>query len=194
MPPSPLEIISGVSAAHHAQPIVLVRDHAILDVALPAVSGAPGPTYRLRIDEVGHAAVVRELEPTLLPACCPPSAHQLRQAPSACSGRKPSPFRSRKAGACRSCGRPATAPRAPFWLPDSALLVPRAQALAGYSMNMASSPHVTVFGKLAREGGTHLRKSGRTRFSGSFALRYPYAVAFHPGCRAGTGTALSDNA
>ncbi|WP_051379647.1 E2 domain-containing protein [Bradyrhizobium murdochi] len=71
MPPSPLEIISGVSAAHHAQPIVLERDHAILDVAPPAVSGAPGPTYRLRIDEVGDAAVVREVEPTLLPACCP---------------------------------------------------------------------------------------------------------------------------
>ncbi|MBP1290412.1 MULTISPECIES: E2 domain-containing protein [Bradyrhizobium] len=71
MPPSPFEIISGVSAAHHAQPIVLERNHAILDVAPPTVSGAPGPTYRLRIEGVGYAAVVREVTPTLLPACCP---------------------------------------------------------------------------------------------------------------------------
>ncbi|MFK4539845.1 hypothetical protein ABIA00_008028 [Bradyrhizobium ottawaense] len=71
MAPRPLEIIRVASAAHHTQPIAFDCDHAIVDVAPPVVSGAPGPTYRLRIDAVGDAAVVREVEPTLLPACCP---------------------------------------------------------------------------------------------------------------------------
>ena len=71
MPPSPLKIIKDVTAAHHAQPVELHADHAIIDVAPPSVSGAPGPIYRLRIDEVHGTVVVREAQPEHLPACCP---------------------------------------------------------------------------------------------------------------------------
>ncbi|WP_426409457.1 E2 domain-containing protein [Bradyrhizobium ganzhouense] len=71
MPPDPLDIIKQISATHHAQPIEFHGDHAIIDVAPPTVSGAPGPTYRLRIEQVGTTAIAREAEPALLPACCP---------------------------------------------------------------------------------------------------------------------------
>ncbi len=71
MPSIPLAIITEVSAAHHAQPVELHADHAILDVAPPSVSGAPGPTYRLRIDSFRDIVTVREHRPSLLPACCP---------------------------------------------------------------------------------------------------------------------------
>jgi hypothetical protein len=71
MPESPLKIIEDVSAAHHARPINFGADHAILDVAPPSVSGAPGPIYRLRIDDIHGAVAVREAEPAILPACCP---------------------------------------------------------------------------------------------------------------------------
>jgi hypothetical protein len=71
MLPSPLKIIKDVSAAHHAQPVEIHADHAILDVAPPSVSGAPGPIYRLRIDEIRDVVVVREARPVHLPACCP---------------------------------------------------------------------------------------------------------------------------
>ena len=47
------------------------NDHVIFDVTPPTVSGAPSPTYRLRVDVVGDYAMVRELLPTLLPAYCP---------------------------------------------------------------------------------------------------------------------------
>lgn len=71
MPSIPLAIITEVSAAHHAKPVELHADHAILDVAPPSVSGAPGPTYRLRIDSFCDIVTVREDRPLLLPACCP---------------------------------------------------------------------------------------------------------------------------
>jgi hypothetical protein len=71
VPPSPLQIIKDVSVAHHAQPIDFHADHAIFDVVPPPISGAPGPTYRLRIDNIQDTVVVREAHPTHFPACCP---------------------------------------------------------------------------------------------------------------------------
>lgn len=67
----PLKIIENISAAHHAQPIGFHANHAIFDVTPPSVSGAPGPTYRLRIDEIHDAVAVREAQPIHLPGCCP---------------------------------------------------------------------------------------------------------------------------
>lgn len=57
---------------HFAREVSNAPDHAVFEVTPPAVSGAPAPTYRLRIAEINTASVaVREVSPTLLPAFCP---------------------------------------------------------------------------------------------------------------------------
>jgi len=71
MTPGPLNLLRGTAAAHFAQAVDVGNDHVIFDVTPPTVSGAPSPTYRLRVDVVGDYAMVRELLPTLLPAYCP---------------------------------------------------------------------------------------------------------------------------
>lgn len=71
MTPGPLSFLRGTAVAHFAQAVNVDNDHVSFDVTPPSVSGAPAPTYRLRVDVVGDYAKVRELQPTLLPAYCP---------------------------------------------------------------------------------------------------------------------------
>jgi hypothetical protein len=71
MTPGPLSFLRDTAAAHFAQAVDVGNDHVIFDVKPPSVSGAPSPTYRLRVDVVGDYAIIRELQPSLLPAYCP---------------------------------------------------------------------------------------------------------------------------
>jgi len=71
MTPGPLSFLRDTAAAHFAKAVDVGNDHVIFDVTPPMVSGAPPPTYRLRVDVVGEYAMVRELQPTSLPAYCP---------------------------------------------------------------------------------------------------------------------------
>jgi Prokaryotic E2 domain/Cysteine-rich domain, C-terminal to E2 domain len=66
-----LGLLRAAAAGHFAREIAGGRDHVIFDVAPPSVSGAPSPTYRLRVEARSAYATVREASPTLLPAFCP---------------------------------------------------------------------------------------------------------------------------
>jgi hypothetical protein len=71
MTPGPLSLLRDTAAVHYAQAVDVGNDRVIFDVTPPAVSGAPSPTYTLRVDVAGDYAMVRELQPTLLPPYCP---------------------------------------------------------------------------------------------------------------------------
>jgi|UPI000781489F hypothetical protein len=71
MTPGPLSILRDTAVAHFALPVDVANDYTIFDVSPPLPSGAPAPTYRLRVEAVGDYVTVRELKPTLLPEFCP---------------------------------------------------------------------------------------------------------------------------
>jgi hypothetical protein len=56
---------------HFAREVGNADDHVIFEVSPPSVSGAPSPTYRLRVEVINEHASAREVSPTLLPAYCP---------------------------------------------------------------------------------------------------------------------------
>jgi hypothetical protein len=71
MTPGPLSILRDTAATHFALPIDVANDYTTFDVRPPLPSGAPAPTYRLRVEAAGEYVTVRELSPTLLPEFCP---------------------------------------------------------------------------------------------------------------------------
>lgn len=66
-----ISLLRETAAMHFARELSIAGDHAIFEATPPSVSGAPSPTYRLRVEDVAATATVREVSPTLLPAYCP---------------------------------------------------------------------------------------------------------------------------
>jgi hypothetical protein len=49
MTPGPLSILRDTAATHFALPIDVANDYSTFDVSPPMPSGAPAPSYRLRV-------------------------------------------------------------------------------------------------------------------------------------------------
>lgn len=66
-----LEHLKAEASKFHAVLLSEESTQAVFRIQPPEVSGAPGPTYLILVEEKAGALVAREREPSALPAACP---------------------------------------------------------------------------------------------------------------------------